>query len=204
VAAGMGMRRQVEDACGLSLTDWPRRPWRAAAAVPFRLRVCACFSARCFARTRRRCCSSTSRARCSLLLVSMGCGNSQPATSDPTTIATAVLPEPQTNHNTQQTPQHMSQQQQGTPAASSGSNEGKAESTGAGASSSATGSAAAASLSVASPPPVASSPAVVSPRPLGGGHHGRQRFGPPVPVSVLTDSYKASHFLMVSRRSLAL
>ncbi len=55
----------------------------------------------------------------------------------------------------------------------------------------------------ASPPHVSSSPAVVSPRPdlLGagsgsGGFGGAGRFGPPIPVSVLTDSYKASHFRM--------
>jgi len=41
--------------------------------------------------------------------------------------------------------------------------------------------------------PVTSSPA---PPPLRAATAGRSRFGPPIPVSVLTDSYKASHFKM--------
>jgi len=147
----------------------------------------------------------------------MGCGNSQQAAMD-ADAATAVVPPaaaaaPPAQQQQTQTPQGPAQTEgvattdkPAPVAAASTSAAAAAASPSADAAASSSLSTAGASASAspmpadlaASPPPVASSPAAVSPRPLGGGHHlgSGGRFGPPIPLSVLTDSYKASHFLM--------
>lgn len=113
----------------------------------------------------------------------MGCGSSSAAREN---VGVAVVPEaaPKLQQPEQQQQEVSSSQQPGAkqqPAAAS--EEGGT----------ATGSPATAPIAPASAP--TSSASASASAPLGVPN---RRFGPPIPVSVLTDSYKASHYLMVS------